>query len=69
MRFGSRSHTTSDETDTGPTTERDRLVRMLRNLADTIERAPAAAVDAELAGLTTAADTLARAVKSALAKR
>lgn len=69
MRFGSRSHSTSDEIDDTRSTDRDRLVRMLRNLADTIEAAPAASVKAGLAGMTTAAETLAQTVKSALTKR
>ena len=68
MRFGSRSHDTLDEIDPKKTTERDRLVRTLRDLANTIEAAPAASIKAGLTGMTAAAETLVRAVKSALAK-
>ncbi len=69
MRFGSRSHSTSDEIDPKITTDRDRLVRTLRDLADTIDAAPAASVKAGLAEMATAAGTMVRAVKLALAKR
>lgn len=70
MRFGSRSHVTTDEVDTSKITpERDRLVRTLRNLADTIEAAPAAPVKAGIARMTAAAVTLVQTVERALGKQ
>ncbi len=69
MRFGRHSHT-SDELDTGTTTtDRDRLTRTLRNLANTIEAAPAARVNAGLAAMTQAVETLVRAVERALGRQ
>jgi hypothetical protein len=68
MRFGSRRHATFDELHAKVTTDRDRLVRTLRNLADTIEAAPAAPINAGLAEMAAAAETLVRTVKLALSK-
>jgi hypothetical protein len=67
MRFGRRSHT-PDDLDQQTTTDRGRLIRTLRNLADTIEAAPAERVDAGLAGMVAAAETLVRAVERALGR-
>ena len=68
MRFGRHSHT-PDELDTGTTTDRDRLIRTLRDLANTIEAAPAARVNAGLAAMAQAVEAAVRAVERALGRR
>jgi hypothetical protein len=67
MRFGSRSHDTdTDKLDRTVTSERDRLVRTLRDLADRIEGAPFNRISASVAGITSAVEPLTRMVERAL---
>jgi hypothetical protein len=67
MRFGSRSHDTdTDKLDRTVTSERDRLVRTLRELADRIEGAPFNRITESVAWLTSAVEPLTQMVDRAL---
>jgi len=67
MRFGSRSHE-PDKTDTTVSTERDRLVRTLRDLADRIERAPFNRIAESLAWIATSVEPLVHVVDRAVGR-
>lgn len=64
MRFGSRSHE-PEKTDTTVSTERDRVVRTLRDLADRIERAPFNKISESLTWIATTIEPLVAVVERA----
>ncbi len=69
MRFGSRSHDTNTDTDKldrTVTSERDRLVRTLRDLADRIEGAPFNRISETVAWIASALEPLTRTVERVL---
>ena len=69
MRFGSRSHDIDlDKLDPKISTERDRLVRTLRDVADRIERAPAGRISESAAWITAAVEPLLRVVERVLGR-
>jgi len=67
MRFGSHSHIDPEKIDHVVRNERDRLVALLRGLADKIEAAPVERVSGGFAWVATAAETLVQTVERALA--
>ena len=67
MRFGSRSHETSPLTAGGGVRdERDRLVAVLRGLADRIEAAPFARIRDQVSWIATALEPVVRVVERAV---
>lgn len=69
MRFGSRSHDIDvDKLDAAVTTERDRLVQTLRDLADRIEKAPLSRITESVAWISVAVEPLVRVVERALGR-
>ena len=67
MRFGSRSHDV-DKLDAKVTTERDRLVRTLRDLADRIEKAPSGRITESVTRIAVVVEPLVRVVERALGR-
>jgi hypothetical protein len=70
MRFGSHSHPAekSDPVDSKLGRERDRVVSLLRGMADRIERANQTRLSGSLGGITTAAEDFVRMVERALGR-
>jgi hypothetical protein len=66
MRFGSHSHIEPEKVDSTVKGERDRLVALLRGLADKIEAAPVTRVSEALTWMANTAETLAAMVERAL---
>lgn len=68
MRFGSHSHDIDHET-RDPRTERERLVRTLRDVAERIEKAPLDQISESLTFFRAALEPLVRVVDRALGRQ
>lgn len=69
MRFGRRSHDTDvDKLDVKVTTERERLVRTLRELADRIEKAPPSRITESASRIAVAVEPLIRVIERTLGR-
>lgn len=68
MRFGSHSHDHIDLETRDPRRERDRLVRMLRDVTERIEKAPLDQITESLAFIVAALEPLTRLVERALGR-
>jgi hypothetical protein len=71
MRFGTRSHDTidTDQRDAKLASERERLVALLRGIANQIEAAPDERLSVGLAWIMNAVEPLTRVVERALGRR